>query len=282
MTYNEFKKKWLGKGINFDGNFGNQCVDVYRMYCNEVLNIPQSPPVKGAKNIWDTYLTQYFDRIDSTPTNDPDQGDIIIWDIGEYGHIGICDTADINEVTCFEQNFTQAGTVLDGKGVAELRKHNYNGIKGWLKFKKQTEMTLTEDQQRIIQFLNEVDANEGMVREAFGALVDITPVRNRLEQLETEVKELKQTVKNQTVQITNLTESLKQEQDLRANYQTQVMSANKKIEELLKQIETKDQEIEAVKAISNKYQRLYKGYNDASGWDLIKLGLEKLFVKETK
>lgn len=135
MTYNDFKAKWIGNPINYDNAYGAQCMDVYRMYVKEVLNAPQSPPVKGAKNVWDTYLPEYFDKVVNTPDGVPEQGCIAIWSVGEFGHIGIVDSADKQYLTCFEQNWTQAGTASDGKGVSEIRKHTYANVLGWLKFK---------------------------------------------------------------------------------------------------------------------------------------------------
>lgn len=135
MTYNDFKAKWIGNPINYDNAYGAQCMDVYRMFVKEVLNVPQSPPVKGAKNVWDTYLPEYFDKIINTPDGVPEQGCIAIWSVGEFGHIGIVDSADKQYLTCFEQNWTQAGTANDGKGVSEIRKHTYANVLGWLKFK---------------------------------------------------------------------------------------------------------------------------------------------------
>lgn len=131
MTYLKFKKKWLGKGIDFDGAFKNQCMDIYRQYVKEVFGIPQSPAVKGAKEVWTTYLPQYFDRVANTPDGVPEQGDVVIWGHGQFGHIAICDTADKQFVTSFEQNWVE----MDGSGVTELRRHNYTNILGWLKFK---------------------------------------------------------------------------------------------------------------------------------------------------
>lgn len=135
MTYNDFKAKWIGKSINYDNAYGAQCMDVYRMYVKEVLNVPQSPPVSGAKNVWDTYLPEYFDRVANTPDGVPEQGCIAIWNVGEFGHIGVVDSADKQYLTCFEQNWAQAGTVNDGKGVSEIRRHTYANVLGWLKFK---------------------------------------------------------------------------------------------------------------------------------------------------
>lgn len=128
MTYEQFKKKWLGKGINYDGAYGNQCMDVYRMYVKEVLGYPQSPPVRGAKDVWATYLPKYYSKVPNTPDGVPPQGAIAIWGHGTYGHIGVVDSADKQYLTCFEQNWVE----MDGSGVTELRRHNYKNVLGWL------------------------------------------------------------------------------------------------------------------------------------------------------
>lgn len=138
MNYIQFRNKWLGKGIDYDNSYGFQCVDVYRMYVKEVLECLQSPSVKGAVNIWTTYLTEFFDKIEKKSDNYPQQGDVVIWNIGTYGHIAICDHADVNSLTCFEQNWSEGGTSKDGTGVSELRVHNYTKILGWLRPKKST------------------------------------------------------------------------------------------------------------------------------------------------
>jgi len=165
MTYKQFKDKWIGKGIDYDGHYGAQCVDVYRMYCKEVLEIPQSPGVQGAKNIWTTYLKEHFTRIKNTPTGVPKQGDVIIWGMKPYGHVGICDSATDKTVTCFEENWT----ALNGKGVSEIRRHNYNNVLGWLS-SSGIITSMTQEEKNILNFLK--GKTEGDVREAFGCLDD--------------------------------------------------------------------------------------------------------------
>lgn len=161
MSYLDFKNKWLGKGIDFDGAFKNQCMDVYRMYVKEVLGVPQSPAVAGAKQVWDTYLKEYFERVANTPDGVPEQGDIVIWSVGKFGHIGICDSADKQYLTTLEQNWEQAGTPQDGRGVTELRKHTYANVLGWLKFKADSEL------KECLRLLHEVviPEKEGLQRE---------------------------------------------------------------------------------------------------------------------
>ena len=134
MTLDEFITKWNGKKCDFDGFYGGQCVDLYRMYVQEVLGVPQSPGVQGAKDIWDSYLTEYYDRISNTPDGVPEKGDIMIWgsDYGQYGHVAIVTEANKDTFTCFSQN--------DPLGaLCGLKKYSKWG-KGWLHPKVKTTM----------------------------------------------------------------------------------------------------------------------------------------------
>lgn len=130
MTYDEFFKKYNGRPIDFDGYYGNQCMDLYRQYVKEVIECPQSPGVNGAKDVWNTYLPNYFDRIPNTPDGVPQKGDIVIWGVGvgPYGHIAIFDSGDANSFKSFDQNWP-VGT------YCHLQQHNYNNVLGWLRKK---------------------------------------------------------------------------------------------------------------------------------------------------
>lgn len=123
VRYQEFKNKYLGKGINFDSKYGNQCVDVYREYCN-FLGFKQSPPVVGAKSIAINYRRENFTYHVNTPWFIPKQGDICVWN-GKYGHVAIVDSANLWSFRAFGQNWYEGGTVNDGKGVCYITQHNY-------------------------------------------------------------------------------------------------------------------------------------------------------------
>jgi len=127
MTLDHFIEKYNGKTIDFDKAYGGQCMDLYRQYVKEVLGFPQSPPVKGAYQVWDTYLSQYFDRIDNTPIGIPRKGDILIWgqSVGKYGHIAVFLEGNTSSFRSFDQNWA-VGT------NCHIQNHNYNGLLGWL------------------------------------------------------------------------------------------------------------------------------------------------------
>lgn len=129
MTIKDFFNKWNGKGIDFDGYYGYQCVDLYRQYCQEVLGIPQSPKVTGASNIWESYLKEHFIEIKNTPDAIPQFGDIIIWNKyagGGYGHVAIFDSGDVDSFTSFDQNWPVGS-------LCHFQPHNYTNVIGWLR-----------------------------------------------------------------------------------------------------------------------------------------------------
>lgn len=128
-SIDEFFGKYNNKGVDFDGYYGFQCVDLYRQYVDEVPGFPQSPSVRGAADIWNNYLKDYFYRIDNTPEAIPQKGDIVIWNTnagGGFGHIGIFSSGDINSFVSFDQNWPIGS-------VCHFQPHNYTHILGWLR-----------------------------------------------------------------------------------------------------------------------------------------------------
>ena len=90
LTLTQFINKYLGTKVDFDGQYGYQCVDLYRQYCKDVLNIPQTPSVEGAKDI-----IKHPGSLLVTKENtlaDYSRGDILIWGAtknNKHGHVAI-------------------------------------------------------------------------------------------------------------------------------------------------------------------------------------------------
>ena len=270
MTYKQFKDKWIGKGVNFDNHYGAQCVDVYRMYCKEVLDIPQSPSVKGAKNIWTTYLKEHFERISNTPLALPKQGDVIIWDVGTYGHVGICEKATLLTVTCFEENWTE----LDGSGVSEIRRHNYNNVLGWLS-PSGIISEMTAEEKRIINLLK--GKTEGDVRQAFGCLTDMPSKDKQIQTLQTKVLDLDSISGDMLKRIETLEGKIKANNELVSSWQKKVLSANKQVEKLSKQYD--DMLLEKNKFKGYYEKALDKSADKLSAIELLRLLINKIFKK---
>ena len=122
MTLKRFIVNNLGKKVDFDGTSGAQCVDLYRQYCKDVLEIPQTPALGingGAKDIWEKHgsLKQSKDSFAV--------GDVLIYDAtpsNKYGHVCILvSLLDSDTFIVLEQNgFEQSGTKLTVRNTTNL------------------------------------------------------------------------------------------------------------------------------------------------------------------
>ena len=129
MTFDEFIKKNLGKGLDYDGVWSGQCVDLYRFYVRDVLGFEQSVPVGGAADIWHTAQEKYYNFIKNTALAVPQKGDIVIWNRnvgGGFGHVAIFIKGDVNSFTSLDQNWPTLNKVTKTW-------HNYNNVIGWLR-----------------------------------------------------------------------------------------------------------------------------------------------------
>lgn len=147
MTFQQFIDKYKGKGVDFDGYYGDQCVDLFRQYVKEVLNQPQPRAIKGAKDFWTNYSTDanlknYFQKIPNTPSGVPEKGDVMIWGstYGRYGHIAIVNWANVNQFQALSQN-----DPIGSKTA--LKNYSYNHILGWLKPLKTNNKDMTDYQK---------------------------------------------------------------------------------------------------------------------------------------
>lgn len=154
ITLKQFIDKYIGRKVDYDGYYGAQCMDLYRFYVKEVLELPQTPRVPGAYKVWDT-ATADFEKIKNTPNGVPQPGDIMIWNegIGKNGHIGIVTEANVNSFKVFEQNSPPGGACRIGT-------YTYNHVIGWIRAKKQIinpppQMTV----HKILVLLNGVQPN---------------------------------------------------------------------------------------------------------------------------
>lgn len=132
MTYLDFKNKYIGHGIDFDGYYGFQCMDLAEQYNKEVIGANK---IGGnAKDAVTNYDKTKYTYIVNTPTGVPTQGDIMVWGAmpgNSYGHIAIFDHGDINSFTSLDQNWPVGS-------ITHLQSHNYNYLLGWLHPKSQS------------------------------------------------------------------------------------------------------------------------------------------------
>jgi len=124
-TFDEFIIKWNIKGIDWDGFYGFQCMDLAHQYATEVIGHDFAPAL-AAKDVWNQNPESY-DKIVNTLDGVPQKGDIVIWGtaIGAYGHIAIFVHGDNNSFVSFDQNWPL-------NSLCHFQNHNYNGVLGWL------------------------------------------------------------------------------------------------------------------------------------------------------
>ena len=130
MTVEQFFNKYKGIGIDYDNWYGFQCMDLYHQYDKECIG-SKNYPAPAAKDVWNKYDSNFYTRIANTPTNIPQEGDVIIWGtlIGPYGHIAVFYAGDVINFTSFDQNFP-----INSK--CHFQVHSYKGVLGWLRPKQ--------------------------------------------------------------------------------------------------------------------------------------------------
>ncbi len=147
MTYQQFKDKYNGHGIDFDGFYGFQCMDLAEEYNRDVVGAAK---IGGnAKDAWNNYDKSKYDRIANTPTGVPLQGDILVWGSmpgNVYGHIAVFDNGNQNAFQSLDQNWPVGS-------VTHIQNHNYNYLIGWL-HPKATPIDWDNKVQKMLNALN--------------------------------------------------------------------------------------------------------------------------------
>lgn len=174
MTIQQFFDAYNGLWIESTGisDIGSrdQCVDLWRVYNLRVIG---GPNVSGnAVDYWNTFPTDFYDKIPNSPTAVPKLGDVMIWgtNYGPYGHIAVCtDIADTKGFTSFDQNDPL-------KSPCHYQPHTYTGVLGWLR-PKNLPVDIPVDPMKIKVSLGE----------PYGTL-EVQAIRSKLSDLERDVK----------------------------------------------------------------------------------------------
>ncbi len=101
--YTNFRNKRLGKKIDYDWAFWAQCVDLIKLYCEEVLGMGKIWALGNAKDVPNNPIFRKDWEV-LKGTTDLMQWDIIIRTKGRYGHIAIVDHIHNGRVYVLEQN----------------------------------------------------------------------------------------------------------------------------------------------------------------------------------
>ena len=134
MTFEKWVKQNIGRGIDYDGAYGVQCVDLAKHYIKNVLGInPQS--IGNAieyynKRKTSEYLTKNFKWIDNTAEFIPKKGDLCVFTSRSgHGHISVATgEGTTSYFYSYDQNFPKAK-----HEPMTLIKHSYNSFLGVLR-----------------------------------------------------------------------------------------------------------------------------------------------------
>lgn len=143
MTFNKWVKENLGKGIDYDGTYGVQCVDLAKHYIKNVLGVtPQS--IGNAieyynKRKTSEYLTKNFKWIDNTAEFIPKKGDLCVFTSKSgNGHISVATgEGTTSYFYSYDQNFPKA----KHEPMTKI-KHSYTSFLGVLRPKKKKSKSL--------------------------------------------------------------------------------------------------------------------------------------------
>ena len=132
MTLLEFVQKHIKTKVDFDGAYGAQCVDLFRQYCKDVLGIPHTGAVAGAKDLVERYGDLPKERGHFALIKwryGGQRGDVAVWGATKgnpYGHVAIVLETQIDTLVVFEQD----GFAQDG---AKLVERSVDGVIGYLR-----------------------------------------------------------------------------------------------------------------------------------------------------
>ena len=148
MTFDEYFSTRVGKGIDYDGNYGVQCFDLANDYSVKVVGGKQFMGM-GAYEIYTNYYNQpghdLYERIPNTPDFVPKKGDIIVWSqsLSRWGHVAICNgKGDTTWFESYDQNWTGRNDPVT------LIRHNYNCVLGVLRPKDQERVLGKQDKPK--------------------------------------------------------------------------------------------------------------------------------------
>ncbi|MBV5191948.1 CHAP domain-containing protein, partial [Staphylococcus chromogenes] len=124
----KYLQNHIGVGVDFDGKYGYQCMDLAIDYMYKLSNgnVRLFGNAYQAKN---NNLGNYAKVYNNTPDFLPQPGDIVVWYPrwwnSNYGHIGIIKEANLNKFTSLEQN--KKGDLTYGE-VGKLGTHDYSDV----------------------------------------------------------------------------------------------------------------------------------------------------------
>jgi hypothetical protein len=127
MSVNDFVVKYNGKWVEEAGTSAlNQCVDLANRWIREGLGLPIIEWTNAVD--FPSKAGPAYDYILNTPTNIPQEGDLMIWGGNIYGHIAIFIEGNVDTFRSFDENYPTGSN-------CHIQNHTYANVKGWLRKK---------------------------------------------------------------------------------------------------------------------------------------------------
>jgi len=136
MTALAIQYEWastvIGRALDPDGHYGNQCVDTVDHYGQFIFGVPWPQcvgGVNGARNLLDVAPDEYWERIDYYHGFIPQQFDVLVFDgdyLNQFGHTAVCWWANSTTINCIQQDgFARPWKFVDGAWYSDKPAHYY-------------------------------------------------------------------------------------------------------------------------------------------------------------
>jgi hypothetical protein len=130
FSLEQFLATWDGRKCDWDGRYGNTCVDIAQQYTHDVLG---GVPLVGqyAVDIWSTFDPTAYRQHPYIPGWFARPGDLVIWtqnavaQTTSAGHIAICVSATAAGLLSMDQDFPYGS-------ACHLQYHPWDGVLGSL------------------------------------------------------------------------------------------------------------------------------------------------------
>jgi LysM repeat protein len=141
QTIEEWLNSAVGVGMDPDGAYGYQCVDLVDQYGQDIFGVRWPVcvgGVGGANQLLDVVPDEYWIRIDnnfSDPNQVPERGDVVVFggdSSNPYGHTAVILNADTNGIHVVQQN-GNANWLPAGLADLEYTQFGTGSVIGWLR-----------------------------------------------------------------------------------------------------------------------------------------------------
>jgi hypothetical protein len=251
MTPQQWFESVNGKYIEVAGsaNAKNQCVDCANDYIKRVLGLPYiewTNAINFPQQAGDKY-----EFIWNTPEALPVEGALMIFDIGEVGHISVFLEGNLALFRSMDQNYPIGSPCC-------VVQHNYSKVIGWLIPKSSIIDDMTDEQNKVLNKLESYQKEakhsslEGAMDALIGNVKELQISKESISNLKRDIEKLELNIKDCITK----EECEKQIQTLQNNFNEDKDKWEvKKEEDITKAIET------AIKESDEKWQEKTKDYD---------------------